>query len=260
MQITELAARLEPLGLTDKEARVYVAALFLGPSPVQRIASQADVNRATAYVILDQLAEYGLVSQSQENKKTVYVAEPPEALEALFIRQQHEIELRKQELQRLLPDLEASGRGKDGATGAPVVRFFKGQEGLININGQMIKRTRPGTQLYSFSDFDALLDVDPQELERTAALRLKKNISGRALYSFSKELPSDPKALRETKRLPKRAKADIMLFEDKAVMQSYPPDPHDTVGIIIESPEIVGALRQLYELAWDNYHPKKSVD
>ncbi|HUC87270.1 MAG TPA: helix-turn-helix domain-containing protein, partial [Candidatus Saccharimonadales bacterium] len=111
MQIIDLAARLEPLGLTDKEARVYVAALFLGPSSVQRIATQAEVNRATAYVILDQLAEYGLVSQSQEKSKTVYVAEPPEALGTLFTRQQHEIELRKQELKRLLPDLQASGRG-----------------------------------------------------------------------------------------------------------------------------------------------------
>jgi sugar-specific transcriptional regulator TrmB len=261
MQIIDLAARLEPLGLSDKEARVYVAALFLGPSPVQRIASQADVNRATAYVILDQLEEYGLVSESQEKNKTVYVAEPPEALGTLFTRQQHEIELRKQELERLLPDLEAAAIGNKGqAQGAPIVRFFKGLEGLVNINGQMLKRTRPNTMLYSFSDFDAVLDIDPEELERTAAQRLKKKIGTRQLYSFSKELPSDPKVMRETKRLPEKAKADIMLFEDKAVMQSYPDDPNDTIGVIIESPEILGALRQLYELAWDNYHPKKSVD
>lgn len=261
MQITDLAARLVPLGLSDKEARVYVAALFLGPSPVQQIASQADVNRATAYVILDQLEKYGLVSESQEKNKTVYVAEPPEALGTLFTRQQHEIELRKQELERLLPDLEATAVGKKGESqGAPVVRFYKGQEGFVNINGQMLKRTRPHTSLYSFADFDAVLDMDPEELERTAAQRLKKKIDTRVLYSFSKELPSDPAALRETKRLPGKAKADIMLFEDKAVMQSYPDDPRDTIGIIIESPEILGALRQLYELAWDNYQPKKTVD
>jgi sugar-specific transcriptional regulator TrmB len=264
MQILELASRLEPLGLTEKEARVYVAALFLGPSPVQRIASQADVNRATAYVILDQLAEYGLVSQSQEKNKTVYVAEPPETLGTLFTRQQHEIELRRQELDRLLPDLQSVGRGKDGSEGAPVVRFFKGQEGVVNINGQMIKRSRPGSTLYSFSDFDDVLDMDPEELGRTASQRVKKKIAARQFYSFSKELPSDPGAMRETKRLPSKmkAKADIMLFEGKAVMQSYPTDPHEAIGVIIESPEIVGALRQLYEVAWDHYRPsnKKSVN
>lgn len=259
MQITNLAARLEPLGLSDKEARVYVAALFLGPSPVQRIASQADVNRATAYVILDQLAEYGLVSESQENNKTVYVAEPPEALGALFTRQQHEIEVRRDELKRLLPQLQASARGKDDATGAPVVRFFKGQEGMHNINSQTLKRTRPNTSLYSFSDYDEVLRLDPDELDVTPPLRVKKKIKARQFYSGSKEIPSDPKLLRESKRLPFHAAADIMLFEDKAVMQSYPEDLHDTVGVIIESPEILAALRQLYELAWDNY-TEKSVD
>lgn len=256
MQITELASRLEPLGLAEKEARVYVAALFLGPSSVQRIASQADVNRATAYVILDQLAEYGLVSQSQEKSKTVYVAEPPEALGTLFNRQQHEIELRKQELKRILPDLQASGRGKDGTSGAPVVRFFKGQEGISSINAQMLKKAQPGSSLYAFSDFDEIHRLVPEAPVNTASLRVKKKIPAKQFYSSSKEMPSDPKALRETKRLPKRAAADLMLFEDKAVFQSYPADPHDTVGVIIESPEILAALRQLYELAWQNYSEK----
>src|SRR3954471_4470510 len=105
MQIQELAAKLQPLGLADKEARVYVAALFLGPSSVQKIANQADVNRATAYVILDQLADLGLVSQSTEGKKTVYIAEGPEALGNLFERQQDLIKERRHQLQQLLPEL-----------------------------------------------------------------------------------------------------------------------------------------------------------
>src|SRR5665647_1274883 len=81
MQIIEMAAKLQSIGLTDKESRVYVAALFLGPSSVQKIAEQAGINRPTAYDILDQLGDYGLMSQSIENKKSVYVAEGPDAIE-----------------------------------------------------------------------------------------------------------------------------------------------------------------------------------
>ena len=51
MQIANLAKKLEAVGLTEKQAKVYVAALFLGPAAVQRIAEQAEVNRATTYVI-----------------------------------------------------------------------------------------------------------------------------------------------------------------------------------------------------------------
>lgn len=251
MQITELAARLEKLGLADKEARVYVAALFLGPSSVQKIATHADVNRATAYVILDQLADYGLVSQSQERNKTVFVAEPPEALEALFVRQQQEIEARKQELQGLLPDLQMSARGANKAD-APVVRFYKGMDGIININGQMLKKARPDSTLYAFANYDEVMRLFPEEPETTPVSRLKKNIGTRLMYSGKPEIKSNPKLLRETKHLKTPIAADIMLYEDKAVLQSYPQDPHDTVGIIIESPEILLALRHLFELAWTN--------
>ncbi|TAK89137.1 hypothetical protein EPO04_03495 [Patescibacteria group bacterium] len=255
MQITDLAAKLQSLGLADKEARVYVAALFLGPSSVQKIASHADVNRATAYVILDQLADYGLISQSQEKNKTVFVAEPPEALEALFARQQQEIEERKQELKRILPDLEMSARG-NSASGAPVVRFYKGQEALTNINLQMLKKTKPNSTLYAFANYDEIMRLVPSEIKTTPGARLKKNIGSRLFYSSSGEIPSDPKLLRETKKLDKPVAADVMFYEGMAVMQSYPDNPSDTVGIIIESPEIVAALRQIFELAWDNCSSK----
>src|SRR4051812_15857722 len=110
MQIQELAAQLQQLGLNDKEARVYVAALFLGPSSVQKISEQADINRATAYVILDQLADPGLLRQSQEGKKTVFVAEPPEALEQLSERQQDLIKEPRHQLQRMMPELSEVSR------------------------------------------------------------------------------------------------------------------------------------------------------
>src|SRR5476649_337526 len=110
MQITELAAKVQALGLSDKEAKVYVAALFLGPAPVQKIAEQAEVNRATAYVILSQLADLGLVSQSTEGKKTVFVAEGPEALTHLFDRQIEQVEERRKDLETLLPELQQNQR------------------------------------------------------------------------------------------------------------------------------------------------------
>ena len=255
MQITELAAKVQSLGLNDKEARVYVAALFLGPSPVQKIAEQADINRATAYVILDQLADLGLVSQSTEGKKTVFVAEPPEALERVFDRQKEIIEDRRKELKQLLPELKEADR-VTSSTDAPVVRFYKGKEGISAISADMRRKARRGSTIYAMSNYDEVVKVFPDVFKSSPNTRLKKKLSSNLLYSYSEEVKSDKALLREAKRFPEKIKADINLYEDRAALLSYSDNAKDLTGIVIESPAIVGALRQLFEQAWSNNKSK----
>ncbi|MBI4087815.1 TrmB family transcriptional regulator, partial [Candidatus Kaiserbacteria bacterium] len=66
---------LEDLGLSEKEARVYLAALELGQNTAERIAKQASVNRSTTYVQLDSLMKMGLISTHEEDKKTLFAPE-----------------------------------------------------------------------------------------------------------------------------------------------------------------------------------------
>ena len=54
--------KLQELGLSEKEARVYLALFELGPSVVSGLAKKAGINRSTTYVILETLAKRGLVS------------------------------------------------------------------------------------------------------------------------------------------------------------------------------------------------------
>ena len=255
MQIEELAAKLENLGLSDKEAKVYVANLFLGPSAVQKIAEQAGINRATTYVILDQLAALGLVSQSAESKKTLFVAQDPEELDRLFEQQQAEIGRRRQELKKILPDLKSSERIKQPI--APVVRFYHGLEGINTINSYMRRKSRAGTVIYGLMNNDEVQKVFPQHLKQNPDLRLKKKLSSQVLYSSkADDFKSDPKLLRQTIKLNQPVKADITLYEDRASLLTY--HGQESVGVLIESKDIVGALRQLFEMAWDN-QSKKNV-
>jgi sugar-specific transcriptional regulator TrmB len=257
MQIPELAAKLEPLGLSDKEARVYVAALFLGPSAVQKIASQAEINRATTYVILDQLAELGLVSQSQEGKKTVFIAEPPEALERLFDQQQAVIAERKRHLEQLLPELERSQRGQ--VPSAPTVRFYRGMEGIGASSQDLRRKAEPGSTIYAMTNYDEALKMVPDILQVNPVARLRKRLSSKLIYSLSSgEVASDPKLLRSTRKVEAPIKADVALYESQGALWTYTDDPKQATGVIIENPEIVAVLRQLFDLAWDGLaRPKK---
>lgn len=254
MQIPQLAKKLESLGLTDKEARVYVAALFLGPSPVQKIGEQAGVNRATTYVILDQLADFGLVSQSNEGKKTVFIAEEPEALDKLFDIQLRQIEARKQELKQILPELRKSSGFKDSDT--PEVRFYKGVDSILSLLAKSYNKTKSGSDIYGITNLDELRKMFPHHTAEYPKKRLNKKITSKVIYSSEIEkLDSDKKLLRETYKINSPVRADISLHNDRAIFINY--NGTNSIGIIIDDVQIVGVLRQLFELAWSNKQNNK---
>ena len=82
---------LMDIGLSEKEAAVYLALLELGSDTVQHIAKKSAVNRATTYVILDSLKKKGVVSTVEKGTKTHFQAESPESLRKLIRLQEAEI-------------------------------------------------------------------------------------------------------------------------------------------------------------------------
>ncbi len=250
MQIANLAKKLEAVGLTEKQAKVYVAALFLGPAAVQRIAEQAEVNRATTYVILAELADMGLVSETTEGKKTVFVAEPPEAIDRYLGVMEKEIDTRKSQLKGVMKELNAVNRSEI-ADDAPVVRFFKGPEAILALSSYLKRKAKLNEVVYGMTNLDELDKIAPDHTESNALKRKKKQIAGKGFYSGSRELKSDPESLRETIRLSEDVKADLNLYEDRASIVTYSGD--QPVGIVIEGRELVSVLRQLFELAWKKH-------
>lgn len=251
MQILELAAKLQTIGFTDKQAKVYVAALFLGPSPVQKIAQQADVNRATAYVILDELMEMGVVSESTVGKKTVYVAEPPEAIERFLDGMQKGIQARKEELKDLMPDLRQMERSND--EGAPTIRFYKVDSGFDDMNDALRRKAPHGSEVYGITNSDVIAEKFKRYFTvKNPNARVKKSITSKLLYfSVSEQLPKkSPELLRTTKKLPKPPSADMTIYENSALIFSYSSDR--PVGIVIEDKDIVAGLRQMFEAYWDS--------
>lgn len=252
MQITNLAKRLELAGLSEKQALVYVAALFLGPAAVQRIAEQSGVNRATTYVILAELAEMGMVSETTEGKKTVYVAEPPEAIERHLNSLEKDIEARKDELKKSMKELKEVSRVE--VADAPVVRFFKGPEAISAMEAYSKRKARSNEVVYSLVDIDEVMKIYPDILQSGPARRKKKNIQSKVFVSGNQDVATDLKTGRETKKMNEKAKGDVSIYDDRMTILSYRGD--DSTGVIIESKEVVAVMRQLFELAWEKQSKK----
>lgn len=76
----ELIPNLTKLGLSENQAKVYLASLQLGADTVQNIARYALLKRPTVYLLLDDLVSLGLMSKTQKNHKTVFLPTDPQHL------------------------------------------------------------------------------------------------------------------------------------------------------------------------------------
>ena len=254
-EISKLAIELQSIGLNDKQAKVYLALLFLGPSRVSAVAKQAELKRPTTYIIIGELLAMGLVSESQEGKLKMVIAEPPSAIESFLDKQIAEFNRHKKELVSLAASLSALEEANP--TNSPSVRFYRGKEGEAAATRYVRSHSREGSTIYGFGDIDEVINTQISKVKQNPGYRLSKGISSKVLYSSKAGniLSSDSKLLRTTKKLAFDVAADINLQEDFAVITTYEGD--DRLQIIIESKPIVLALRQLHKMAWDNYEPKK---
>ncbi len=254
MQILELAAKLQTVGFTDKQAKVYVAALFLGPSPVQKIAQQADVNRATAYVILDELMDMGVVSQSSEGKKTVFIAEGVDSIQLHLDSIKKDISDKQKELATLRSEIQSITRDSDSTT--PKVFFFKGKEGIEQINKYYFKNTKKGSSSMVFTDREKVKEIIPKAFDEHRENRRKKKMSTKGIaYDISGQHRDDPKERKEVRLVDFRPAAEITIQEEFVMFATYNKNNH--VSVVVESNEIAKSLRQLYELAWQSLPPEK---
>jgi sugar-specific transcriptional regulator TrmB len=249
----ELLTQIEDLGLSEKEARVYVANLILGPATVQKIADQAAIKRVTTYVILESLAGLGLVSQSNQGKKTYFSAEDPISLRRLLERKQQQITEQKAHFEHILPELESL---KNLPSDSPSVQFYDTAEGIRSIYATFLSSHRNEIDMvYGISNLDQLHSFYPEIRDKSAnPERIRNKIPSRFLYTSARGAiykTSDDEAMRESRWVPVDKyplNGDINVVGDYILLLSL--SGNKPIGITIRSRELAKGMKAFFELAW----------
>ena len=239
---------LRSIGLSDKEARVYLTMLELGPASVLEIAAKAQVNRPTAYVQIEALKKMGLVSTQTKGKKQLFIAESPSQLTQVLLREEKEVEQKKDILKKVLPDLSTLFTlGGD----KPIVRYFEGKEGLFAMQEEFLK-TKDKEILGIFS-LDAVLKLFPVSSDDYSLRRIRKGIHSKSIYTSSDGpvlQAADSVSLRESKYLSYDTfhfNADITVFDAHVAITSL----QGTIGgSIITDKNIADSFRALFYFLW----------
>lgn len=247
------------LGLSDKEAAVYLAALEVGPSPVQAIARRAGVARATTYVVLEALMDMGLATKVTEDSRTLFSAESPRHLLRSIEQEEAALQARRSEIGRILPELEAVMR----QTGdKPTVRYFSGVEGLHTLRWEMVQMSRPRDEWLNMSPTDLLNKVygDDHMIHRA---RASKAVPQKTIFTTSSKqekerllkTAKDEKAERRFVEPSKfKSNSGMTIFGDKVAIGTFSGEPG---GVIIESKSVAHMMRELFNLAWDDLDESK---
>jgi len=116
-------------GLTEKEAKTYLALLELETASVNEISKKAHINRSSAYVTLESLKNRGLVGVSDDKVTRQYVASSPDVLlrsSEQYVQKQQNI---CKKIESAVPEMKSLYKG---IKKKPTVRVFEGKIGIMN--------------------------------------------------------------------------------------------------------------------------------
>lgn len=249
----QLIKAVEDLGLSQKEARVYLANLAMGPATVQQIADQSGIKRVTTYVILESLANLGLVSQTSQGKKTFFNAEDPVSLRRLLDKKEQEVKEQKQNFADLLPELKTL---ESLPSEAPSVKYYDNPEGIKSIMASFLAAHRSEGPILGISNLDQVYAFFP-EFQATSGNPARQQLGIKSRFVYTSERgpilkDSDKQKGRESRFLPSDKfplNGDISIVGNHIVILAL--TGAKPIGITVESKEVADGLRQVFELAWE---------
>lgn len=238
---------LQSIGLSDKESKLYLTGLQLGPSSIQTLAQQSGVKRSTVYEVISPLIDQGLFVTTQKGKRKLYTAQEPDNL-LLYLKQKERI------IEQILPDLEAL---KNTSVAKPAIRVYEGLEGLTQIYEDMIKK--PGDILamaapkekISTMLLDYLIhDWEPRRIASGIPMRrININLTDDPHQAYQvSERPDELEVIRYLPAEQYPFSVGVYVYRQKVAFVAY--DDQEMVGIVLRSPAIRSTMAMVFDLLW----------
>lgn len=240
MQIPEA---LQNLGLTSKEAVVYLALLKLGRGSAASVAGEAGLKRPTTYVILGELMQKGLVLKIPRMRKQLFTAKSPEEF---FAEARKKLEL----AESMLPQLRAIAEKPEKKF---KTLFFEGERGMKEMVGLLYERMQ-GKEVNGFY--------------------AKTGAGGGNMDTYFREQTAERKRLGITIRGVTPDDASLAWYKERTKELGYKlkfldPGSYSSdcsieigtdfiqiislrylQGVHIDNPDIANSMRQIFEMVW----------
>ena len=242
---------IQRAGLTEPQAKTYLALLRKGTLRPTEIAEITGETRTNTYALLDKLSELGLVQKSEGGKTARYIAAPPSSLELLAEKRRRAAINDEQNIKNnisILTDIYYAHSSIPGA------KTYVGEEGVKEILKDVL-RAAPDKILLVRTAADMVQD---EFIQRYRDARIKKNIHTYALtpdfeYARRNAREKDEKWLVHRVLMPRdayKSSVEIDIYGDKVAFIDY---GNGGTSTIITSPAISSAMRELFIMQYRHW-------
>ena len=242
---------LSSLGLSEREASVYLCLLTLGASKSIEVARYTGFTRPTIYDVLEKLIHRGLVSKYKKKHITVFSAQDPQKLVAYLDRELDDVHNKlinqKKQVQALLPallSLQLTNKSK------PRVQFFEGEKGMREAYEDTLTTK---TKMYAYTNVTEMMRSFPHFFPAYFKRRAANRIPVDALFVDNQDgkklVKANTEELRRTKFFPGGISwsPEVKIYDDKVLITSW----QEKMAIIIQSKEYADLQRIIFGKLWE---------
>lgn len=242
--------KLQELGLTQGEAKVYESLLLLGSSTVGPIVKKANVAYSNIYEILNRLIKKGLVSFIIKEKTKYFQAVEPIRIKEFLDKKELDLEKSKNTFNNLLPELEKLNKL---IKNKEETEMFFGEKGLITAYEYLLKdTTKTDIGIFFYVYDERYYEKSEKFYIKSWHLVKKYNNKWKGLSNESLKqtrlVKSYPKFI-EQRYVKFPVPGNIDTIKDKTLITVWSETP---IGILIESKEVADNFRNYFYSIWNN--------
>jgi sugar-specific transcriptional regulator TrmB len=234
--------KLEALGFSAKEAKVYLALLEFGMQPASVIAKKTGYPKATVLFLFDRLFKNGTIERSQKGRILYFYADP----KSLEKAKKTEIQSQQKTLEEIVPLLKEF---KNPFTSPPKILFFEGLDGCRKAYSTILEST---TEVYEFAAHHDLMKMGEDFMKNFIRERTRKKIFLHAVAQatelhryFYKKDKAQKRSLKLYSAKIGTFYSSISIFENKVLLLNL---YRDAFAIMIENHELAETLKTIHHL------------
>jgi sugar-specific transcriptional regulator TrmB len=241
--------QLSNLGLTQGEAKVYLAMIQIGPSRVGKIVEVSGVSQSKIYNVLDRLVLKGLASYNLQDNIKHFQSLEPSRLHEYIQKKEDEIKRQKEEIIQIINDLSKNVY----ATKRSTSEIFAGERSLRSAYMTLLSDSKKGDILRYFYPYSDAHENASPFYYRFYKYQKSKGLIERGIVN------SDFKNSQHFKEIPKNVKlrhvnfplpGTIDIFTNKLLIIDW----KTITGIMITSSEIAGIFVDYFDSVWKIAH------
>jgi sugar-specific transcriptional regulator TrmB len=249
---------LQDIGLTEGESKVYITLIQLGQSKTGPLAKESGVSASKVYKVLDRLIKKGLVGHILIGKIKHFKALEPKRLLDYLEEKEKETKLKKEEIKKIIPELETAQKLALNQNNAVIYEGFKS---VTNFFRSLLDELKAGEEYYVIGAGYGGTENNVEQRTEIKGLhsffhmhhqrRSEKKIKLKMLANHNTRENLEPTTynLAEIRFLPEYllSNMEIVFYKNKTFIIIWSQNP---TGFLLENSEATQGFKNYFDTFW----------